>query len=56
MLYNMHTDVVKIVWKFGRVHHQIDYRKFKKENKLIKKEGLIIPKGINNYGMRLIAL
>ena len=52
MLYEMHPDVVRMVWKFGRCHHHVDYRPFLK-NKLIKKEGLVIPKGINNYGMVL---
>ena len=47
-----HPDVVKIVWKWGRWQHQVDYRQFK-ANKLIKKEDIIIPKGVNNYGMVL---
>lgn len=53
MLEEMHPDVAKVVWKFNRWHHSVDYTPFKK-NKLIKKEGLAIPKGINNYGMKLI--
>ena len=48
-----HPDVVKIVWKFNRWHHQVDYRPFK-ANKLILKEGVEIPKGVNNYGMKLV--
>ena len=52
-LQEMHPDVTKVVWKFGRWHHHVDYRRFKR-NKLIKKTGLEIPKTINNYGMRLI--
>jgi len=52
-LREMHPDVVKVVWKFGRWHHHVDYRRFK-GNKLIKKTGLEIPKTINNYGMTLI--
>lgn len=47
-----HPDVVEVVWKFNRWHHQVNYKPFK-DNKLIKKEGLIINKGINNYGMIL---
>jgi hypothetical protein len=47
-----HPDVATITWKFGRWQHQVDYSSFKK-NKLIKKEGVIIPQGINNYGMIL---
>jgi len=55
MLVDMHPDVAKIVRKFNRYHHHVDYRPFK-ENKLIKKKDIQIPKGINNYGMKLISL
>jgi hypothetical protein len=47
-----HPDVVKITRKWGRWQHHVDYRPFKK-NKLIKKPGLIIPDGPNEYGMVL---
>lgn len=53
MLENMHPDVAKVVWKFNRWHHQVDYRPFKK-NKLIRKQDIIMPTGINNYGMVLV--
>lgn len=52
-LQEQHPDCVKVVWKFNRWHHSINFSKFK-ENKLIKKEGLIIPDVINDYGMKLI--
>lgn len=48
-LVDQHPDLVKIVWKWGRWQHQVDYRQFKK-NKLIRKVGVDIPIGINNYG------
>jgi len=51
-LQEQHPDIVKIVWKWKRWQHQVDYSKFK-ENKLIEKKELIIPEGINNYGMVL---
>lgn len=47
-----HPDVVRVVWKFNRWHHQVDYRPFK-NNRLRLKPGIIIPEGINNYGMVL---
>lgn len=50
---DMHPDVAKVVWRYGRWHHQVDYDLFNK-NKLIKKEGACIPEGINDYGMKLI--
>lgn len=54
-LQKAHPDVVKIVWKFNRWHHQVDYRPFK-GNKLIKKEGIIIPDEPNEYGMKLVKI
>jgi len=52
-LQKQHPDVVRVVKKFGRNHHSVDYRPFK-NNRLIKKKDLIIPNKINNYGMRLV--
>lgn len=49
-LAEQHPDIVKVVWKFKRWHHQVDYRAFK-NNKLILRPGASIPKGVNNYGM-----
>jgi len=51
-LRDQHPDIVKVTKKYGRWHHQVDYRPFK-NNKLIKKPGLVIPDRINNYGMVL---
>lgn len=47
-LMNQHPDIVKVVWRFNRWHHHVDYSHFKK-NKLIKKDNLKIPNSINNY-------
>lgn len=55
MLENLHPDCSKVVWKFDRWHHFVDYNLFKK-NKLIRKQGVVIPKGINNYGMKLVEI
>ena len=52
-LKKQHPDVVKVVWRYNRWHHQVDYSPFK-NNRLIKKKGLKIKKGINNYGMKLV--
>jgi hypothetical protein len=54
-LQEQHPDIVKVVWKFNRWHHQVDYKVFR-ENKLILKEGQLIPPDINNYGMKLIEI
>jgi hypothetical protein len=52
MLVDLHPDVAKLVWKFNRWHHQVDYRRFK-DNELQLKPNIKIPQGINNYGMIL---
>lgn len=52
MQVKVHPDVSKIVWRFNRIHHHVDYSKFK-SNRLIKKKGVKINKGINNYGMEV---
>jgi hypothetical protein len=51
-LQKQHPDITKIVWKWGRWQHQVDYSAFK-NNKLIVKKDVVIPKGVNNYGMKL---
>ena len=50
-----HPDIARVVFKFGRWHHHVDYRAFKK-NRL--KYRVPFPKEANpnNYGMRLIDL
>ncbi len=54
-LQQKHPDVTTITRKWGRWQHQVDYRKFKK-NKLRLKPGVVIPEGVNNYGMTLVKL
>jgi hypothetical protein len=54
MQVDLHPDVSKLVWKFGRWHHHVDYSSFQKNNKLIKKKNLNIEDKINNYGMKLV--
>jgi hypothetical protein len=52
-LRRQHPDVVKVVRKWGRWQHQVDYRPFR-GNKLIRKPGLVLPAEPNEYGMRLL--
>lgn len=54
-LQRAHPDVVKVVWKFNRWHHEVDYSPFK-GNKLIKRDDIEIPQGVNNYGMKLVKM
>jgi len=51
-LQEQHPDCAKVVWRFNRWHHFVDYSMFKK-NKPKKKKDLVIPQGVNNYGMTL---
>lgn len=48
----VHPDVSRLVYRFNRVHHHVDYTPFK-ANKLVRKKGLEIPEGPENYGMSL---
>mgnify|MGYP001306283015 CR=1 FL=1 len=53
MLQSVHPDVTEVKMKYGRWHHMVNYRRFKKQNKLIYKEGLTFSKKPNNYGLVL---
>ena len=53
MIEDLHPDVAKVVWRFNRWHHHVNYHSFKK-NKFIKRDDVDVQKGINNYGMKLI--
>jgi hypothetical protein len=51
-LVQMHPDVARLVWKFGRWHHYVDYRRFK-TNRLRRNPDVACAAGINDYGMVL---
>jgi hypothetical protein len=51
-LVEQHPDICKVVRRFNRWQHLVDYSPFKK-NKLIKKESLGVIKGKNEYGMKM---
>lgn len=53
MIEDLHPDVAKVVWKFSRWHHYVDYSPFE-VNKLIRKPGVVVPQVVNNYGMVLV--
>lgn len=52
MMAGHHPDVTKVIWRFGRWHHFIDYSKFK-ANRLIPRPGLKVKAGVNDYGIKL---
>lgn len=55
MLVREHPDVCRLTWKFGRWHHECDYRPFK-YNQLKRKPDAVIPDGPNEYGMKFVQL
>lgn len=48
----VHPDVSKLVWKFGRAHHHVDYSPFK-TNRLVLRDGVERPSGVDDYSMTL---
>jgi len=52
MQVKLHPDVSRLVWKFGRWHHHVDYKPFRK-NKLILKRTVILKNEVNEFGMQL---
>lgn len=53
MIARLHPDVARVVWKFGRWHHQVDYRPFA-GNKLLRKVGVEIREDVDDYGMKVV--
>jgi len=53
MLADLHPDVAKVVWRFNRWHHHVDYKPFYK-NRLTKRDDLVVSEKVNNYGMGLV--
>lgn len=49
-LREQHPDVTKVVWKWGRWQHHVDYRGFKK-NKLKLKDNISVDQNADEYGM-----
>lgn len=52
MQVDMHPDISRMTYRFGRVHHYVDYRAFKKL-RLRLKEDIELPVGTDDYGMVL---
>lgn len=51
-LEEQHPDLVKVVWRYERWHHEVDYSSFLR-NKLRRKSDIHIQNRVNNYGMIL---
>ena len=55
MLVDVHPDLSRLVQKFSRWHHAVDYSVFKNQ-KLIKKDGLKLTGKPKDYGMKKVKL
>lgn len=53
MQVKLHPDISRLVWRFGRWHHYVDYSVFR-SLKLKLRDGVSIPEGVDNLGMRLV--
>ena len=53
MLRRLHPDVTRVVWKYNRWHHYVDYWPFAK-NVLVPRPDVSLPTGVNEFGMRLV--
>lgn len=51
-LTEQHPDVVRVTWKFGRWHHQVDYSPFAANDPRLR-DDIEIPDTPNEYGMAL---
>ena len=52
-LERQHPDVARVVWRYNRWHHEVDYRKFA-SNRLVLRDDLVLPKD-PEYGMKLVS-
>jgi len=49
MLYDMHPDCTKLVLRYGRHHHHVDYKRF--ATRLVRRPGVVIPDHADELGM-----
>lgn len=51
-LKQQHPDVVRVVWRYGRWHHHVDYSRFNRNDPQLRED--ITPRGdVDEYGMTL---
>lgn len=53
MQVKVHPDVSKLVWRFGRAHHHVDFSRFK-SMKLVRRPDFPPIAGVDDYGMTLV--
>jgi len=50
MLVKLHPDVARLVMRYGRAHHHVDYRGF--THALVRRPDAVVRVGVNDYGLR----
>lgn len=55
MLVDVHPDVSRHLFRFGRAHHYVDYTVFK-SLKLMRRPDLVLNEGVNNYGLEVVKI
>jgi hypothetical protein len=53
MLEAIHPDVAKVVWRFGRWHHEVDYKPFQNNKPILKNR---YAKRKDGYSMSLVPI
>lgn len=53
-LARLHPDVTEVVYKYGRIHHYVNYNSFKLNNPKLKENVVIPAEGENEYNMTLV--
>jgi len=53
-LQRQHPDVTRIVWRWGRYQHLVNYSPFKRNQPRLKSE-MLLTHGPNEYGMHLVS-
>jgi hypothetical protein len=52
----LYPEVAKSGFKFGRVHHDVDYRRYKGNALVLRKDFEGVEGSINDYGMKLVKM
>jgi len=55
-LERQHPDVVKVVWRYNRWHHDVDYKPFSKNELIFKPNYIQTKEKINNFNMTVIEI
>ena len=52
-LQKQHPDLVRVVWRYERWHHEVNYSVFKQKLLRVDNYDQIVKKGTDNFGMKL---